>query len=84
MSFNDVRVSNSEAYEKQWLIKSFTDPEKSYKVSLRTDGRYECSCPVWIYRRRECKHIEAIKAAREDVETEFLIEEVQIHTRWEL
>jgi len=30
-------------------------------VSLTKDGKYECSCPTWIYRRKEYAHIQAVK-----------------------
>ena len=55
-------------YEQQWEIHSFTDPDKVYKVSLRTDGGWECSCPSWIFGRKRheagwvCKHITHVQA----------------------
>jgi len=39
-----------------------TDPSKFYTVSLKFDGSYECFCPHWIYRHRECKHIRKVKS----------------------
>jgi len=48
-------------YSHKWTIPSSSDPSKSYTVSLTDDGQYECSCPQWIYRRRECKHIQQVK-----------------------
>jgi hypothetical protein len=48
-------------YSQQWKVRSETNPNHYYTVSLKTDGIWECSCPHWIYRHRECKHIEQVK-----------------------
>jgi len=32
-----------------------------YIVSLDAEGKYGCSCPVWKYQRKECKHILEVK-----------------------
>ena len=45
----------------KWQVRSHSDPSKHYTVSLRKDGVFECSCPQWIYRRRECKHIQEVQ-----------------------
>lgn len=42
-------------------IRSFSDPSKSYIVTQKEDGTWQCSCPVWIYRRKICKHIRAVQ-----------------------
>jgi len=47
----------SNAYVKFWYVQSHSDPNKQYKVSQRADGTYACSCPHWIYRHVQCKHI---------------------------
>lgn len=39
-------------YTAQYNVHSFTDPEKTYKVSQRADGGWECSCPAWIFQRK--------------------------------
>lgn len=31
-------------------------------VSQAADGEWGCSCPVWKYRRKACKHIEEVRA----------------------
>ena len=31
-------------------------------VSVDEKGEYACSCPVWKFKRRECKHIDLVKA----------------------
>ena len=46
---------------KYWYVESFTNNGKKYKVCQLEDGSFTCSCPEWIYRRRECKHIQQIK-----------------------
>ena len=59
-------------YREQWRIQSFTNPDKTYTVSLRNDGGYECSCPAWIFQRKRlgnCKHIR-------QVQENFNIEEI--------
>ena len=43
-----------------WWVQSYSDPLKQYKVSQRADGAYACSCPHWIYRRAQCKHIQEV------------------------
>lgn len=49
-------------YVKKWRVQSNSDNNKFYTVSLTEDGKYECSCPAWIYRRKECSHIQFAKA----------------------
>jgi len=56
----------AKVYSNQWSVRSSSDPTKSYKVSLKSDGEYECSCPAWIYKRgekRDCKHIRQIQGS---------------------
>ena len=55
----------AKVYSNQWSMRSSSDPTKSYKVSLKSDGEYECSCPGWIYRHQDCKHIRQIKEEEE-------------------
>jgi len=57
-------------YVAQYNVRSFTDPDKIYKVSERSDGGWECACPNWIFNRKKhppgwgCKHIEFIRQNR--------------------
>jgi len=44
-------------------IKSTTDAAKQYIVSFKR-GRWMCSCPAWIYRRKECKHIKLAQSGQ--------------------
>ena len=52
---------NNDYYIRKWEVPSFTNPDKIYIVSLTKNGEYQCSCPQWIFRRKECKHIKMIK-----------------------
>lgn len=49
-------------YVEFWYVASFSDPNKTYKVSKKADGTYACSCPHWLYRRPPdgCKHIQYV------------------------
>ena len=47
-------------YKKQWSVPS-SSSDKLYKVSLTMNDQYQCSCPVWIFHRKECKHIQDVK-----------------------
>jgi len=42
-----------------WSVTSSTGVHK-YKVSYGQDGSWGCSCPIWKYKRNECKHIKEI------------------------
>jgi hypothetical protein len=48
-------------YIKKWKVRSQSNPNKFYTVSLTEKGEYECSCPEWIYRRRKCHHIAIVE-----------------------
>lgn len=51
-------------YTRQWEMPSRSQKDKFYKVSLRTDGVWMCSCPAWIFQggpiadRTSCPHIQ--------------------------
>lgn len=45
----------------RWKVPSESDPDKTYTVAQDAEGEYGCSCPVWKFRRQECKHIQAVK-----------------------
>jgi len=51
--------------DQRWEVPSDSQPDKKYVVSIR-NGEWQCSCPVWIYRRQECKHIRRMKAGEYD------------------
>ena len=46
---------------KYWYVDSFTEEGKRYKVCQLEDGSFTCSCPVWIFHKKECKHIQQVK-----------------------
>jgi hypothetical protein len=56
-----VSIPAKPQYIKQWQVQSHSDPSTYYTVSLAQDGHWECSCPQWIFRRKECKHIQEAK-----------------------
>jgi len=56
-----IQPSYGSRYVQQWKVRSERNPSKFYTVSLKHDGSYECSCPHWIYRHKECKHIRKVK-----------------------
>ncbi len=60
MAFKEVPIKPN-GYSQKWDIRSESDPSIFYRVSRRSSGEYECSCPVWKFKRQECKHIRKIK-----------------------
>jgi len=64
-------------YIRQWQIESESTPGKYYTVSLDYDGNFSCSCPHWIYRHKECKHIQEAKYLMNDME-----EYMYLLSRW--
>jgi len=56
-----LSVTARKMYERQWGVPSSTG-KREYTVSkVRDDGSYQCSCPAWVHRRRECRHIAEVK-----------------------
>lgn len=49
----------SKQYVKQWDVPGSNG--KTWRVSLKANGEYACSCPRWIFKREECKHIEDVR-----------------------
>jgi hypothetical protein len=45
----------------RWEVASFSDPDKKYIVAVDRNGGFACSCPRWVYKREECKHIKFVK-----------------------
>jgi len=60
------QLNGHDRYRHQWMVPSRTDPTKKYKVSVRDDGVWMCSCPAWrfqkgpIENRKPCAHIRSI------------------------
>lgn len=44
-----------------WDVKSDMGRD-TYRVSISDNEEWGCSCPVWKFRRKECKHILQVKA----------------------
>ena len=44
---------------KRWKIRGSNSD--FYTVAVDKDGNWGCSCPVWKFRRQECKHIVSVK-----------------------
>ena len=66
--YNSIHLDQEEEimkrYVQKWRVPSRSDPSKVYTVSKTADGKYECSCPQWIYRRKECYHITLVKTQK--------------------
>lgn len=52
-----LAASTNGQWVKRWSVPSESNPSKSYVVAQNREGEFGCSCPVWIFRRKECKHI---------------------------
>ncbi|MBA7647677.1 hypothetical protein ES703_55455 [subsurface metagenome] len=52
---------------KKWNVESESG-NGSYVVSLSEKNEWGCSCPVWKFRRQECKHIRRVKLDPESYE----------------
>lgn len=55
----EATLTHRGKWVKTWEVPS-SDGEKTYKVSVDEHGNYGCSCPVWKFRRQQCKHIEYV------------------------
>ncbi|MFX1234143.1 MAG: hypothetical protein ACFFBY_06230 [Promethearchaeota archaeon] len=63
-SENPIKPEKSkiaDVLEKQWKIRSSSDPNKKYIVKYTEEGSWSCSCPQFTFRRLECKHIKECK-----------------------
>jgi hypothetical protein len=54
----------SGAYKELYQIESDSRPGAFYVTARKADGAWGCSCPAWCFHtpRRDCKHIQAVKA----------------------
>jgi hypothetical protein len=46
-------------------VSSNSDPTKAYKVKLYEDGRMECECKGFMF-RKSCKHVDELKNAKKN------------------
>jgi hypothetical protein len=62
-----------------WLRKWNVTGSKGdiYVVSEDENGDYACSCPVWTYRRKVCKHIIWLKQQLPGLKPSFVSKEVK-------
>jgi len=45
-------------YVRQYKVESHSREGTFYKVSVTDSGEWQCSCPAWIFKRKQCKHIQ--------------------------
>jgi hypothetical protein len=50
----------SDRWLKRWKIPK-SSGDGFWTVAIDKKGNYGCSCPVWIFHRKECHHILAVK-----------------------
>ena len=64
-----VKSPNSDYYRRDESRCPFPiNKPKKYIVSETVDGEWQCSCPHWKFRRKECSHIRKAKANPEEYE----------------
>jgi predicted nucleic acid-binding Zn finger protein len=44
-----------------WVMPSTSQLNTQYEVRICTDGAFVCTCPDFLYRGNECKHIKKVK-----------------------
>lgn len=58
-------------YQRIYIVNSETMPNYKYLVGKREDGRWECTCLDYVFRRsvrnEECKHISSVKDNEENL-----------------
>lgn len=60
-------LNEEEYWKTKYKVKSSSNPKKEYTVSKSRDGKWGCSCPGWIYHRKNCKHIRAVQGGSHNV-----------------
>jgi hypothetical protein len=65
----------------RWYVTKSTG-DGQWCVAVDRDGIYGCSCPVWKFKKQECKHIRGIKAGMrgEEKALEPKMEKVAVET----
>ena len=46
----------------RFAVSSQTIEGREYVVARDQAGEWGCSCPHWIYRRGQCKHIQTVRS----------------------
>jgi hypothetical protein len=67
-----VTIMRNDKWIRRWVVPA-SKADKFWTVAVDADGNYGCSCPVWKFRRIECKHIREIKGDVNREKTSFLI-----------
>ena len=55
-----IREAKKSKWTHRWYVVK-KNTESSYVVSMAKGKEFGCSCPVWKFQRRECKHIAGIR-----------------------
>ncbi len=61
-----VLMEDSATHQCRIEIRSASS-NRAYVVSRRKGGGWECSCPGWIFKHKDCKHITAMKPSLEKI-----------------
>ncbi len=56
---------------RRWEVES-SNSMHTYTVAVDAMGNWGCSCPVWKFKRLECKHIQKIKASQQEIRAEII------------
>ena len=56
-------------WQRRWQIAGSNG--KTWVVSIDEFGNFGCSCPDWIYRRHECKHIVHVRLNEKNIVVEY-------------
>lgn len=69
----------SARWSEYWAVSSESRAGVIYVVAkARKDGTWGCSCPRWIYKREDCKHIQAARAASKMLERNAVVAEIRV------
>jgi hypothetical protein len=58
---NNLLLKKPQGEGKVWKVKSKSDPNKLYFVTLKPNGKWTCTCPQFVFRKVDCKHIDLVK-----------------------
>ena len=53
-------LENGTYWVRRFEVASHSNPDKSYVVAMNTKDEWGCSCPVWKFGRKQCKHINEV------------------------
>jgi len=57
-----IRENRKSKWTHRWFVENKRDyGKKTYVVSMAKGQEFGCSCPVYKFRREECKHIQGVK-----------------------